>query len=117
VGFTPHLSAAVWVGFDDNRIKFRSAEGQGGRAAAPIFGRFMQYTYDDPEIGFQLEQFRRPDGIVTDTICVETKKKALEFCPSKTTEIFNVKYPLAPCDKHTSPLWQERKDKPSKISW
>lgn len=117
VGFTPHLSAAVWVGFDDNRIRFRSAEGQGGRAAAPIFGRFMQYTYDDPEIGFQLEQFRRPDGIVTDTICVETKKKALEFCPSKTTEIFNVKYPLAPCDKHTSPLWQERKDKPSKISW
>ncbi len=117
VGFTPHLSAAVWVGFDDNRIKFRSADGQGGRAAAPIFGRFMQYTYDDPEVGFQLEQFRRPDGIVTDTICVETKKKATEYCPSKTTEIFNVKYPLATCDKHTSPLWQERKDKPSKISW
>ena len=117
VGFTPHLSGAVWVGFDDNRIKFRSAEGQGGRAAAPIFGRFMASTYDDPEIGFQLEQFRRPDGIVTDTICVETKKKALEFCPSKTTEIFNSKYPLAPCDKHTSPLWQERKDKPSKINW
>jgi penicillin-binding protein 1A len=117
VGFTPHLSAAVWVGFDDNRIKFRSADGQGGRAAAPIFGRFMQYTYDDPEIGFQLEQFRRPDGVVIDTICVETKKKALEFCPNKTTEIFNVKYPLAPCDKHTSPLWQNQEDKPSKINW
>lgn len=117
VGITPHLSAAAWVGFDDNRIKFRSADGQGGRAAAPIFGRFMQYTYDDPEIGLQVEQFRRPDGIVTDTICAETKKKALEFCPSRMTEILNVKYPLAPCDKHTSPLWQEQKQKPSKVSW
>jgi penicillin-binding protein 1A len=117
VGITPHLSAAAWVGFDDNRIKFRSLDGQGGRAAAPIFGRFMQYTYDDPAIGFKLEQFPRPDGIITDTICVETKKKALEWCPNKTTEIFNVKYPIATCDKHTSPLWQERKDKPSKINW
>ncbi len=117
VGFTPHLSAAVWVGFDDNRIKFRSADGQGGRAAAPIFGRFMREAYDDPDVGFQVTDFRRPDGIVTDTICVDTKKKAREFCPNKTTEIFNAKYPIGLCDKHTSPLWKEEQEKPSKISW
>ncbi len=95
-GFTPHLAAGIWVGFDDNRIKFGSADGQGGRAAAPIFGRFMRDTYEDPDIGLQLDYFRQPDGIITDTICVLTKKKATPFCPQDTTEIFNVKYPLLP---------------------
>lgn len=116
VGFTPHLAAGIWVGFDDNRIKFGSADGQGGRAAAPVFGRFMQYTYDDPEIGLQLDYFRQPDGIVTDTICVDTKKRAREFCPEKTAEIFNSKYPIGQCDVHTSPHWREEKN-PNKINW
>ncbi|MCX6144699.1 MAG: penicillin-binding transpeptidase domain-containing protein [Ignavibacteriales bacterium] len=115
-GFTPHLAAGIWVGFDDNRIKFGSADGQGGRAAAPIFGRFMRYTYDDPEIGLQLDYFKEPDGIVTDTICVDTKKKAREFCPEKTTEIFNSKYPIGQCDVHTSPNWRVEKN-PSKVNW
>ena len=116
VGFTPHLAAGTWVGFDDNRIKFGSADGQGGRAAAPIFGRFMRYTYDDPDIGLQLDYFREPDGIVTDTICVDTKKKAREFCPEKTTEIFNSKYPIGSCDVHTSPNWRVEKN-PNKVNW
>jgi penicillin-binding protein 1A len=115
-GFTPHLAAGVWVGFDDNRIKFGSADGQGGRAAAPIFGRFMRYTYDDPEIGLQLDYFKEPDGIVTDTICVDTRKKAREFCPEKTTEIFNSKYPIGQCDVHTSPNWRIEKN-PNKVNW
>lgn len=37
VGFTPTLSAGIWVGFDDNRPMNLS----GGVAAAPIWGRFM----------------------------------------------------------------------------
>jgi penicillin-binding protein 1A len=115
-GFTPHLVAGVWVGFDDNRIKFGSSDGQGGRAAAPIFGRFMRDTYEDPEIGLQLDYFRQPDGIVTDTICVLTKKKARAFCPEDTTEIFNSKYPIAPCDVHTSAHWREEKSG-NKINW
>lgn len=117
VGFTPQLVAGVWVGFDDNRIKFGVSEGQGGRVAAPLWARFMKYVYEDPLLGMQLEYFNRPDGIVTDTICVDTKKKAREFCPNKTTEIFNAKYPLGFCDKHTSALWKEEKETPSKINW
>jgi penicillin-binding protein 1A len=45
VGYTPHYVAGVWVGFDDKRVTFTSANGQGGRAAAPIWGRFMKYAY------------------------------------------------------------------------
>jgi len=122
VGFTPQLVAGAWVGFDDARIRFGSSQGQGGRAAAPIFGRFMQKTYEDPDIGMTQEVFVQPDGIITDTICAETKKKAREFCPIKTTEIFNAKYPIGLCDKHTSVDWnqgQESTDirKKSKTTW
>jgi penicillin-binding protein 1A len=120
VGFTPQLTAGVWMGFDEPRIRFGSSDGQGGRAAAPIFGRFMQKTYEDPSIGLPLQYFTQPEGIITDTICVETKKKATQWCPNKTTEIFNVKYPIGLCDKHTSADWnqnQEGERKKSKITW
>ena len=122
VGFTPQLAAGVWVGFDDARIRFISSDGQGGRAAAPIFGLFMQKTYEDPDIGLTQEIFVQPEGIITDTICADTKKKAREWCPNKTTEIFNAKYPLGLCDKHTSADWNQGKEgedtrKKSKISW
>jgi penicillin-binding protein 1A len=46
IGYTPEFTAGVWVGFDDKRITFNSSYGQGGRAAAPIWGKFMKYTYD-----------------------------------------------------------------------
>ncbi len=117
VGFTPQLAAGVGGGFDDNRIKFGYAEGQGGRAAAPIWGKFMKYTYEDPDLGMGLQYFQRPDGVVTDTICVDTKKKARDFCPTKIEEIFNSKYPLSLCDKHTSINWNEEQQTPSKIHW
>jgi penicillin-binding protein 1A len=122
VGFTPQLVAGTWVGFDEPRIRLGSYYGAGGRAAAPIFGRFMQKTYEDPAIGLPLEYFVQPEGIITDTICVDTKKKAREWCPNKTTEIFNVKYPIGLCDKHTSADWNRNKEgedvrKNSKMTW
>jgi penicillin-binding protein 1A len=122
VGFTPQLVAGAWVGFDEPRIRLGNRLGQGGHAAAPIFGRFMQKTYEDPAIGLPLEYFSQPEGIITDTICVDTKKKAREWCPNKTTEIFNVKYPLGLCDKHTSADWSHGREgddtrKNSKITW
>jgi len=45
VGYTPHFVAGTWVGFDDKRVTFTTSDGQGGRAAAPIWGRFMKYSY------------------------------------------------------------------------
>ncbi|HEY6953480.1 MAG TPA: penicillin-binding transpeptidase domain-containing protein, partial [Bacteroidota bacterium] len=119
VGFTAQLTAGVWVGFDDNQIKFGSANGQGGRAAAPIFGKFMAYVYGDQKINLPVKDFEQPTGVITDTVCVDTKMKAREWCPNKMTEIFNAKYPLPLCDKHTSARWNEERDPAtkSKISW
>jgi len=45
LGFTPHLAAGVWVGFDDERIAYNSKNGQGSHAALPIWAMFMRDTY------------------------------------------------------------------------
>lgn len=61
VGFTPHLIGGVWAGFDDIRVKFTDTYGYGGRAAAPIWGRFMEKVYKDPLLGYDpKESFPKP---------------------------------------------------------
>jgi penicillin-binding protein 1A len=112
IGFTPRITAGVWVGFDHKTVHFTNADGQGGRAAAPIWGRFMKYVYDDPEIGVPVEYFIQPDGVVRDTICVESKLRATEYCPSTTVEIFNKKYLPGRCTTHTS--WRSAGSEDSK---
>lgn len=107
VGFTPQLTAAVWIGFDNKSVRFKTWDGQGGRAAAPIWGRFMKYTYEDPNIGLPLEYFVKPDGVLQETICIETKKLATEYCPTTMTEYFTSKTLPRRCDKHTSSKWKE----------
>lgn len=56
VGFTPQLSAGVWIGFDDHRVKFTGWYGQGGTAAAPIWARFMAKVYKDPILRYRSSQ-------------------------------------------------------------
>ena len=117
IGFTPQITAGVWVGFDNKSVHFTTSDGQGGRAAAPIWGRFMKYVYDDPNIGLPLEYFRQPEGVETDTICVETKKIAAEFCPEKETEIFNKKYLPGKCTKHDKKNWRELEESKNPINF
>jgi len=51
VGYTPMLTAGVWVGCEDRAAHFRSIGlGQGARTAMPVFALFMQKCYEDPEL-------------------------------------------------------------------
>jgi penicillin-binding protein 1A len=109
-GYTPQISAVLWVGFDNKSVHFTSADGQGGRAAAPVFGRFMKYVYEDPDIAMPLEYFERPPGVMLDSICVDTKKLATEFCPEKAAEYFTEKTLPPKCDKHTTRFWKEAEE-------
>lgn len=72
VGATPRLTAGVWIGFDDNRIKFTGWYGQGGTAAAPVFGRFMGATYADSSIGYQLQETFK--SVLEDTSAVDSSQ-------------------------------------------
>ncbi|MGB2958849.1 MAG: penicillin-binding transpeptidase domain-containing protein, partial [Bacteroidota bacterium] len=117
IGFTPHLSAGVWVGFDNKSVHFTTWDGQGGRAAAPIFGRFMKYAYEDPDIGMPLDYFKKPESVYADTICANTKKLATEYCPVRVVEYFTEKTRPGKCERHSSELWKEGDDRVGTISF
>jgi penicillin-binding protein 1A len=107
VGYTPQISAAVWVGFDNRSVHFKTWDGQGGRAAAPVWGRFMKYVYDDESIAMPLEYFVKPDKVFEETICADTKKLATQFCPETMTEYFTEKTRPGKCTKHATARWKE----------
>ena len=51
MGITPKLVAGAWVGGEYRCIHFRNGTyGQGSRTALPIFGRFMEYVLNDPQL-------------------------------------------------------------------
>ena len=71
IGFTPQLTAGVWVGFDDKQISLGKKE-TGARAALPIWLEFMQHALGGvPEVEFAnvvpLEQEARDRKVNVDT--------------------------------------------------
>jgi penicillin-binding protein 1A len=117
IGFTPQITAGVWVGFDNRNVHFTTKDGQGGRAAAPIWGRFMKSVYEDPSIALTPSSFIQPDGIERDTICSDTKKIATPYCPERYVEVFNKKFPPGKCQKHTSWLWRDNQDQKNQVNF
>ena len=65
-GFTPNLVTVVWVGFDDPKSLGRSETG--GRAALPIWVRFMQAALK----GKPRVDFSQPPGVVVQRVDPET---------------------------------------------
>ncbi len=71
IGFTPQLTAGVWVGYDDKQISLGKKE-TGARAALPIWLEFMQGALSGvPEVEFAnvvpLEQEARDHAVHVDT--------------------------------------------------
>lgn len=97
VGYTPQFSAGVWLGFDDARIKFGGAYGQGGRAAAPIWGKFMELLYSDDDFDFPVEYFLMPEGVEETSVCTVTGLKSNGTCPA-TTDLVNKKSSQKKCN-------------------
>lgn len=81
IGFTPRLSAAVWVGNDDNTPTNRVT---GGMIPARIWGAFMKVaTAQDPP-----DDWAPPDGVVVATVCAGTWQLATRDCPDPRREVF-----------------------------
>lgn len=80
VGYTPELSAAVWLGYDRD-YNIGSAD---QRLAAPIFAEFIEQTLEavPPKL------FPVPDGVVTVYIDPATGKLANEASPNARVETF-----------------------------
>jgi membrane carboxypeptidase/penicillin-binding protein len=92
VGYSPHLLALVWVGFDSGEAHGLS----GSRAALPIWADFMQQAS-------QLlppSDFPVPPGVVFADIDATNGKLAGRYCPVIVRETFLAGTEPAPCDEH-----------------
>lgn len=80
VGYTPELSAAVWIGYDRD-YNIGSVD---QRKAAPVFAEFIEQTLEPvpPKL------FPVPDGVVTAYIDPATGKLASEDSPNARIEAF-----------------------------
>ncbi len=95
VGFTPHYTAGVWVGFDDNQTIFRGATG--GVVSAPIWGEIMSKIDTLSSVDFPV-----PQGIVWCKVCPKSGMLANEYCPTPKEEAFLAgTEPKEFCDMHT----------------
>ena len=61
MGMTKDLMTGVWVGGEDRSIHFTgSQQGEGGRTALPIFGKYMEKIYADKALGYDYGHFPAP---------------------------------------------------------
>jgi penicillin-binding protein 1A len=111
VGYTPELSAAVWVGYTQGLIPMRSVHGitvYGGTFPAQIWAKFMKKALADvPPSSFNKAEFggeEEGDDWVSVTICTESGLLATPYCPHTETRYFRRgEEPTERCDLHRTP--------------
>lgn len=93
VGLVPGLSAAVWVGYDNNAYSMHYATGSS--VAGPLWGRIVSR-------GMKVKgNFRFQPTAEKVKICKDTGKLARPECPHKVDEYFTHDHvPLEMCSKH-----------------
>ena len=71
IGYTPTLTAGVWVGAEDRQVHFESLSlGGGSNMALPIWGLFMKKVRSDGTLGVdETDRFIAPAGISLDLDC------------------------------------------------
>jgi len=74
VGFTPHLAAGVWVGYDQPRTII--GRGYAAELAVPLWARFMKAATR----GHKPDWFTRPSGVTTARICRLSGRLATDAC-------------------------------------
>ena len=71
IGYTPSLTAGVWVGAEDRQVHFESLSlGGGSNMALPIWGLFMQKVLADGTLGvYETDRFVAPPGVSLNLDC------------------------------------------------
>jgi penicillin-binding protein 1A len=74
VGYTPHLAAGVWVGYDQPRTII--GQGYAATLAVPLWGRFMA----EATRNHMPDAFKAPRTVTSATICRISGKLATDAC-------------------------------------
>ncbi|MCQ2158404.1 MAG: transglycosylase domain-containing protein [Bacteroidales bacterium] len=88
IGYSPQITAGIWVGGEDRSVHFESmALGQGANSALPIWGIFMKKCLADRTLGINLmTPFEAPAGMVIDLSCTGDD---IDFEPSDEMQAHN----------------------------
>ena len=97
VGFTPQITAGVWMGYDDKTIIGENITG--AHTALPVWTDFMLTAHEN----LPVEYFKVPPGIYFKTACLESGLLATDRCPTIVTDVFTQQtLPEGVCDLHPS---------------
>jgi penicillin-binding protein 1A len=97
IGFTPQITAGVWVGFDDKTSLGQTQDG--ARNCVPVWTEFMLAAHDS----LPIRDFDQPEGLVRQWICRESGELATDRCDSVFYEIFREdNQPEESCHIHQS---------------
>jgi penicillin-binding protein 1A len=117
-GFTPQITAGVWIGYDDKIVIGKNVTG--AHTALPVWTDFMIKAHEE----LPVEDFKIPSGIYFKTVCLETGLLATDRCPRIITDVFTEEtLPDRICDLHPSAnfpdstvtiLFKEREQVPEK---
>ena len=107
IGYTPQITAGVWVGFDDKTSLGRNQDG--AKNAVPIWADFMMAAHDS----LPILDFPEPEGIVHLDVCLETGEIATDRCEEVRNEVFIAgTEPTTTCRMHpSSGLYGSRRSK------
>jgi penicillin-binding protein 1A len=94
VGFTPQIACCVWMGMDERRSLGYGLTG--AQAAIPLYVKAMTALHRKMPI----EEFAKPDSIVTARVCTASHKLACSSCPDAYDEVFIMGKLPDPCDMH-----------------
>lgn len=84
VGFTPHITTAVWFGFDRGNRSL-GQELTGASDAGPVWAEFMRIAHRD----LPVEDFKRPEtGLANVTVCAVSGLLPGKYCKKTIPEIF-----------------------------
>ena len=103
-GYTPDLTAAVWVGYPRGQIPMRRVHGirvAGGTFPAQIWAKFMSQALR----GKPYRSFPKPKGgIVNVFVCSESGLLPSKYCPEVESRPFSsANRPHSRCPLHTKP--------------
>ncbi len=98
VGYTPQISAGVWIGFDDKTSLGRRQ--YGSTNALPVWANYMKKAHDTlPVVDFAI-----PDDIMFTNVCLESGALATNLCRDVRYEVFTSRtIPIDICPMHPSP--------------
>ena len=90
IGYTPSLTAGVWVGAEDRQVHFESlALGGGSNMALPIWGLFMKKVLADGTLGvYETDRFVAPPGITLNLDCDGSDADAAVAAEDETDYFF-----------------------------